>query len=53
MTAAALNPALPVFPVIGYMPMPEDFPYKKKTHSKKSILEHGKAKNLPPFPKKK
>ena len=29
MTAVALNPALPVFPVIGYMPMPADFPYKK------------------------
>ena len=27
MTATALNPALPVFPVIGYMPMPADFPY--------------------------
>lgn len=29
MTATALNPALSVFPTIGYMPMPADFPYKK------------------------
>lgn len=26
---AALNPVLSAFPVIGYMPMPADFPYKK------------------------
>ena len=38
MTAAALNPALPVFPVIGYMPMPEDFPYKK-------IMQIGRPKH--------
>ena len=38
MTATALNPALPVFPVIGYMPMPADFPYKK-------ILEMGRPKH--------
>ena len=29
MTATSSNPALPVFPIIGYMPMPADFPYKK------------------------
>lgn len=38
MTAAALNPALPVFPVIGYMPMPADFPYKK-------IMQMGRPKH--------
>ena len=38
MTAAALNPALPVFSVIGYMPMPEDFPYKK-------IMQIGRPKH--------
>ena len=38
MTATALNPALPVFPVIGYMPMPADFPYKK-------IMQMGRPKH--------
>ena len=38
MTATALNPALPVFPVIGYIPMPADFPYKK-------IIEMGRPKH--------
>ena len=38
MTAAAFNPALSTFPMIGYMPMPVDFPYKK-------ILKMGRPKH--------
>lgn len=38
MTATILNPVLPAYPVIGYMPMPEGFPYKK-------LLEMGRPKH--------
>ena len=38
MTATAFNPDLSAFPMIGYMPMPDDFPYKK-------ILQMGRPKH--------
>ena len=38
MSATALNPGLSAFPLIGYMPMPADFPYKK-------IMQIGRPKH--------